>query len=492
MGREAGDGAREAGDGAGLELEELPGLMDSLVLSDVPTGAALGALLSPVPGSPGVASRRALPSLDLGIKASFTMRQWREAERRTHLKVVHSIQSPLKAEVEAHQRGLDRNKAILSYGETNKAQALELQLSKVKRENAELSRRLLKIQQTETEITETNLPGKRHQVKAAAERAKYLRTARRVAQIRLDFENSLILKRLANARPTVKPREQCDLDYKRHRRIRRNMCKLTVPPEEYERYFAERGGLSSAADSGGALDGGGSGFAGLAGPTGPGPLSRRRRKPETPAERGQRRPRLPPPLSPLLAVCNSEPWLQRAAGRQQQEQGEPRGPESSVGALPLLQQGDFVRPISRAAAEERIALPEIPASTRPPGARAATTREGATRIKSSEDRGQVCHEWVLLRHVRPGEQPQQVRALLIGFKKPRKPNEEEDEEEAAKLIFEVSCGEATRYAQVSYDQLKQALALQAQSGAQKSLAQVAADRLTLFGQDDLVLIWNDV
>jgi hypothetical protein len=50
--------------------------------------------------------------------------------------------------------------------------------------------------------------------------------------------------------------------------VRRNMCKLAVPPEEYERYFAERGGLSSAADSGGALDGGGSGFAVLAGPTG--------------------------------------------------------------------------------------------------------------------------------------------------------------------------------------------------------------------------------
>jgi hypothetical protein len=472
---------REAGDGAGLELEELPGLMDSLVLSEVPTGAALGALLGPVPGSPGVALRRALPSLDLGIKASFTTRQWREAERRTHLKLVRGIQSPLKAEVKAHQHGLDSNKAILSFGESNKAQALEVQLSKVKRENAELSRRLLKIQRTETEITETNVPGKRHQVKAAAERAKYLLTARRAAQIRLDFENSLILKRLANARPTVKPREQCDLEYKRHRRIRRNMCKLVVPPEEYERYFAERGGLSSAADSdsGGALDGGGSGFAGLAGPTGPGPLRRRRRKPETPAERGQRRPRLLPALSPLLAVCESEPWLQRAASRQQQ--GEPRGPESSVGSL---------------------LLPEIPASTRPPGARAASTREGAraastregtTRIKSSEDRGQVCHEWVLLRHVRPGEQPQQVRALLIGFKKPRKPNEEEDDEqEAAKLIFEVSCGEATRYAQVSYDQLKQALALQAQSGAPKSLAQVAADRLTLFGQDDLVLIWNDV
>jgi hypothetical protein len=489
MGREAGGGGGGGGGGVALELEELPGLMDSLVLSQVPAGVALGTLLSPVPGSPGGASRRALPSLDLGIKASFTTRQWREAERRTHLKVVRGIQSPLKAEVEAHQRGLDRNKAILSFGESNKAQALELQLSKVKRENAELSRRLLKIQQTETEITETNVPGKRHHVKAATERAKYLLTARRAAQIRLDFENSLILKRLANARPTVKPREQCELEFKRHRRIRRNMCKLAVPPEEYDRYFAERGGLSSAAGSCGASDGGGSGLFGLAGPTGPGPIRRRRRKPETPAERGQRRPRLPPPLSPLLTVCESEPWLQHAASREQQ--GGPQGPASSGGSH-LLLEGNHVRPISRAAAEERIALPEIAARRNPPGARAATTREGATRIKSSEDRGQVCHEWVLLRHVRPGEQPQEVRALLIGFKKPRKPNEEEDEEEAAKLIFEVSFGEATRYAQVSYDQLKQALALQAQAGAHKSLAQVAADRLTLFGQDDLVLIWNDV
>lgn len=484
---------------AALDLDALPSLFEQVKLTGNASADAAAILaLTEVdkPGNKLIKSRGALPSLELGIKASSTTRQWREQEKKMHKKSVRNMQSPTKREVMAHMHDLDRSSQILSFGSKNKANAIMLHLNKIKRENSEFARRLVKIQKTTTEITETNKPGMQRNRQAVNERMKYLAMARHAAQTRLDFENSLILKRLATANPTVPTQPELKAVHKRNRRIRRNMCKLAVPPHEHDRFveakkrraeevrrrreIQQKGGNSALSGTGVSQHE----SIGARG-TAISRQSRRKKSRQTRtsssrqsrlsnhglsrgSQRSLPRSQLVPLQGRTLDKTASEPWLV----------------ERDSLALPLNAQ----RPISRAH-DQALAIPQSDPDEIY-GAR--------TVLSSNQDRGQICHEWVVVKQVVPGEPPMQKRALLIGFKKP---NEE------GKLIFELSFEQTTRYAAVTYEQMRAALeeaAAIAEANSPPgeqvppksfSMAQAAAMRLTLFGSPALgetALVWNEV
>ncbi|GBG33395.1 Hypothetical Protein FCC1311_096182 [Hondaea fermentalgiana] len=263
-----------------------------------------------------------------------------------HKRALSSMRSAVAQSVEEHMVMMRRQEEIHALGTNNKAHAIELQLAKLRRENEDLAHRLAKVQQTETEITATNIPSRRSHVKASRDRKRFLDTARRAAQARLERENAQILSRLSTYQRACTP------------------------------------GVDEVHAMGGA----------------PRPMSKEEHR-----------------------------------------------------------------------------------------AQHAQDRADWSTIRSNEDRGQLCHQLVRIPHVRPGQQPTLLEALLIGFKHPK---------EADQLLFEVTAGPVTRYAKVSYEAMRLALedaAVHDQRVVQRgvTLAEAAAAHLRFFGDGaTLMLIWQ--
>jgi len=293
--------------------------------------------------------------------------------------------SCVAASINKHLRALQDSEQILSYGKANKNKAITMHLNKIRDENEEIAKRLMKVQRSSlVHSNNNNSPGGKAHSKQLKERRKYLDMARRNTQGNLDFENSLILKRLTRTQSTVPNNQKLKDDFSRHRKIRRNMCKLQCPEQSAKK----------------------------------------------------------------------------------------------------VRRGKRVRPSSRA-------LPSLSHSpTLPESFYQEPLFEKSTPIKhrqSSEDRGQICHEWIELTHIIPGESPSLKQALLIGFKKP---------DEDSTLLFEVSCEGVVLYAPITFEQMKDAIneSSMSENVSQSSvLALAAASRLTLFGKDteDMMLVWND-
>lgn len=389
-----------------------------------------------------------LPDLELGVKPSFTTKQWRERERTLHKKALRTMRSSVAQTVEQHMSMLKRQEEILSLGSSNKAHALELQLARIRRENEALAKRLVKVQETETEITATNLPARRTHVKTMKDRKKYLNTARRHAQNKLDMENAQFLQRLITAKPSIRPRNQLNEEYRHHRKVCKNMCRLSVPPH-----------------------------------------SRKQLRPSTQG-------RNLPSLSGNANSFSSPSLLGMTKSNEDSKSSQTQHSR----CIQADTQDLFRRPLSRSM--EALSLNPSAANdvnhatggkvtTRPMSKeehRAQHAQDKADRaiIRSNEDRGQLCHQRVHIPHVRPAEQPILVDALLIGFKHPKEPNQ---------LLFEVTVGPITRYAKVSYEIMRQALeeasvnSILAVQGI--NLAEVAASHLRLFGNENtLMLIWQ--
>jgi len=390
----------------GIDMDMVPKLLDQLC---VDSPKATGTF-----GEPDhLAGRFGLPSIDLGLKTSYTTRQWRERERKMHADALKNMDSPLQRSIKRHIAQIQRAEKILAVGKNNKEKAFQLQLAKLRAENKLLAKRLVKLQRTQTEITRTNMPGRQKHLEVLQDRTRFMSTARRAAQLKLDRENQLILKRLTNAQTTLTSKAKLEEHYTRHQRIKKNMCKLTVSGAEMDKYFRKKSKAQKM----------------------------------------------------KLARLQGNPRL----GTLKESASLPAMPiENESTKNQLLD--NISRPISR------------------PQEDVITTLEGVSdTIRASEDRGQICQEWVEIDRIIPGEQPSKVRALILGFKKPT---------EESKLLFEISTDNLTRYAQVSFDQMRAAMeSITAHVGETPplGLASIAASRLSLFGKDtdDIVLIWND-
>ena len=94
--------------------------------------------------------------------------------------------------------------------------------------------RLLKVQNAVTEITRTSInPQKSRTMVAIRERKKALRSARDLAQSKLDRENAIFLSRLVKTKSAFN-RKKWENDYNRHLHIQKNMCRLAVPSYAYD------------------------------------------------------------------------------------------------------------------------------------------------------------------------------------------------------------------------------------------------------------------
>jgi len=179
-----------------------------------------------------------LPDVELGVKTSVITRQWREQEDRLHKKALRNIKSTVAQDVKKFQKELKRKEEILSFGTNNKAQALQVHLRKISQENATLAKRLKRVQDADTETSRCNDPKnmKRHMT-VKKNRSRFVADSRRMQQMRIDFENALMLKRIHEAHRSLPDRKAMLKDFAHHKRITRHMSKLLVPPHEMRRRF---------------------------------------------------------------------------------------------------------------------------------------------------------------------------------------------------------------------------------------------------------------
>ncbi len=170
--------------------------------------------------------------LQLGIKCSFMMKQWRLRERQLHEKALKVISSPTMASIKSHQKKVQRLEKIIKsvHGQGNKTKPGDLiKKTKVKHENRMIVDRLRRVQNTATEITLTNLPPEKDRcLQAVKFRGKFLKNARNTHAKKVQKDNARFLKRLNNTKATFN-RKDWIVDYNRHKKIRRNMCRLENP-----------------------------------------------------------------------------------------------------------------------------------------------------------------------------------------------------------------------------------------------------------------------
>ncbi len=175
-----------------------------------------------------------LPNIDLGIKCSYQERQWRIREKRMHKRALDYMKSPLAQDIVHHQASIERTKGLMAHGQRNKKVAAELAQERIRLENNLMADRLLKVQNAVTEITRTNInPQKSRTMVAIRERKKALRSARDLAQSKLDRENAIFLSRLVKTKSAFN-RKKWENDYNRHLHIQKNMCRLAVPSYAYD------------------------------------------------------------------------------------------------------------------------------------------------------------------------------------------------------------------------------------------------------------------
>lgn len=427
----------------GLELSHMPSVLDELSLrlqeSSLGLGPGVGSCAAAAGATPSLTAGVSLPDLSLGVKASYTTRQWRERERHMHRKALKSIKSPLALAIDKHAKDLERAAQIFSYGQSNKAKAMELELATMRQRNRELDKRIQKLQNTETEISAAK-KGNNAIARVMKTKANNLSSARRAQQMRLDASNGMLLQRLAKARPTVRPRERLVEDYRHHRKICKNMCKLAVTPHQMRRMEIDKErsliGLRRPRSSNNAL------------------FARRKRKRKA-RERYK---------------ANAETQVADVGGH-----GGGEGTHAFDDMASLLHEAPEEQGEKNEDEEKEQQEVQKGDHLEKEKAHGDHTHD----VQQDEDKGQrqICHEWVELRHVEPGKQDKRRRALLVGFKHPN---------QDGKLLFEVTLGSQERRAMVSYDDVRAAL----NQGGQPSLAAIAAQKLTLFGADAL-LVWDD-
>ena len=182
-----------------------------------------------LPEGPGAISQITPVDLQLGVKCSFMMKQWRLRERQLHAKALKIISSPTMASVKKHQIKVRRLEKIVKSVHGQGVSGSVVTKQKVKHENKLIVDRLRRVQITSTEITKTNLPPKKDRCYQEIKfRGKFLKNARSAHAKKVEKDNIRFLKRLNKTKATFN-RKDWDADYKRHKKIRRNMCRLENP-----------------------------------------------------------------------------------------------------------------------------------------------------------------------------------------------------------------------------------------------------------------------
>eukprot|EP00924_Labyrinthula_sp_SR-Ha-C_P000324 snap_masked-scaffold_25-processed-gene-3.9-mRNA-1 protein AED:1.00 eAED:1.00 QI:0/-1/0/0/-1/1/1/0/342 len=172
-----------------------------------------------------VQKHKSISNLDLGVKKSVTAKIWQESEMKSHRNSLKIISSPVKKELDQHEKYHRRASVMLQFGQRNKEASLKLGLKKIKKENANLVNRLKSLEGTNKQEK------KKEKIRARylKNKSKFQKQVKVLQKKGLLNENRRIYRRITDAKGSLTKRKEHFKQFKQHEKAKRNMCRLQVP-----------------------------------------------------------------------------------------------------------------------------------------------------------------------------------------------------------------------------------------------------------------------